>query len=74
MIDLDINYINSNNPNIVQRKNAAEELRAVVYGLAGKMPLEIAVTHMHGDHGGMTGAFLNRNVDFWAGEGEVYLY
>ena len=70
MIDLGINYINSNNPNIVQRKNAAEELRAVVYGLAGKMPLEIAVTHMHGDHGGMTRAFLNRNVDFWAGEGE----
>ncbi len=42
----------------------------VIDGLAGKLPLEIAVTHMHPDHDGMTGAFLNRKVTFWAGEGE----
>jgi glyoxylase-like metal-dependent hydrolase (beta-lactamase superfamily II) len=69
MIDLGINYIKGTN-NIAPRNNAAEELRAIVYGLAGKLPLEIAVTHMHGDHDGMTAAFLERNVKFWAGEGE----
>jgi glyoxylase-like metal-dependent hydrolase (beta-lactamase superfamily II) len=69
MIDLGINYIKGTN-NIPARKNAAEELRAMVYGLAGKLPLEIAVTHMHGDHDGMTAAFLDRNVNFWAAEGE----
>jgi glyoxylase-like metal-dependent hydrolase (beta-lactamase superfamily II) len=69
MIDLGINYLKGTN-NISPRKNAAEELRAIVYGLAGKLPLEIAVTHMHGDHNGMTAAFLDRNVNFWAGEGE----
>ena len=30
----------------------------------------MAVTHMHADHNGMSGAFVNRGVTFWAGEGE----
>jgi glyoxylase-like metal-dependent hydrolase (beta-lactamase superfamily II) len=71
MIDLGNNYIDGYAQDVLApRKNAAEELRAVVYGLAGKLPLEVAVTHMHPDHDGMTGAFLDRNVTFWAAEGE----
>ena len=74
MIDLGINYTKGTN-NIPARKTGAEELRAMISGLAGNLPLEIAVTHMHGDHDGMTGAFLNgaylnQKVNFWAGEGE----
>jgi glyoxylase-like metal-dependent hydrolase (beta-lactamase superfamily II) len=74
MIDLGINYTKGTN-NIPPRKIGAEELRAMISGLAGKLPLEITVTHMHGDHDGMTGAFLNgaylnQKVNFWAGEGE----
>jgi glyoxylase-like metal-dependent hydrolase (beta-lactamase superfamily II) len=71
MIDLGNNYIDGYEKDALPpRKNAAEELRAVVSGLAGKLPLEVAVTHMHPDHDGMTGAFLNSKVTFWAGEGE----
>ena len=71
MIDLGNNYIDGYAKDVIApRKNAAEELRAVVYGLAGKLPLEVAVTHMHPDHDGMTGAFINRKVTFWAAEGE----
>jgi glyoxylase-like metal-dependent hydrolase (beta-lactamase superfamily II) len=71
MIDLGNNYIVGYEKDILApRKNAAEELLAVVDGLAGKLPLEIAVTHMHPDHDGMTGAFLKREVTFWTGEGE----
>jgi glyoxylase-like metal-dependent hydrolase (beta-lactamase superfamily II) len=71
LIDLGNNYIVGYEKDVLApRKNAAEELQAVVAGLAGKMPVEVAVTHMHPDHDGMTAAFLNRNVTFWAGEGE----
>ena len=69
MIDSGNNYMDGNNQ-VPKRTNGAEELRAIVAGLAGKVPLEMAVTHMHGDHNGMTGAFINRGVTFWAGEGE----
>ena len=71
MIDLGNNYITGYEKDLLKpRKNAAEELLSVIDGLAGKLPLEIAVTHMHPDHDGMTGAFLDRKVTFWAGEGE----
>jgi glyoxylase-like metal-dependent hydrolase (beta-lactamase superfamily II) len=73
MIDLGNNYIDGYEKDLIApRKNAAEELRAVVSGLAGKLPLEVAVTHVHPDHDGMTGAFLNSKVTFWAGEGEDF--
>jgi glyoxylase-like metal-dependent hydrolase (beta-lactamase superfamily II) len=71
MIDLGNNYIDGYEKDMVApRKNAAEELHAVVSGLAGKLPVEIALTHANPDHDGMTAAFLNRNVTLWAGEGE----
>jgi glyoxylase-like metal-dependent hydrolase (beta-lactamase superfamily II) len=71
MIDLGNNYINGYEKDVIApRKNAAEELRAIVYGLAGNLPLEIALTHTGPDHDGMTGAFLNDKLTFWAGEGE----
>ncbi len=71
LIDLGNNYITGYEKDLIKpRKNAAEELLSVVDGLTGRVPLEIAVTHMHPDHDGMTGAFLNRNVTFWAGKGE----
>jgi glyoxylase-like metal-dependent hydrolase (beta-lactamase superfamily II) len=69
MIDSGNNYMDGNNQ-VPKRMNGAEELRAIVAGLAGKVPLEMAVTHMHADHNGMSGAFVNRGVAFWAGEGE----
>jgi glyoxylase-like metal-dependent hydrolase (beta-lactamase superfamily II)/S-formylglutathione hydrolase FrmB len=71
LIDLGNNYITGYEKDLIKpRRNAAEELLAVIDGLAGKLPLEIAVTHMHPDHDGMTGAFSNRKVSFWAGQGE----
>jgi len=71
LIDLGNNYITGYGKDLIKpRRNAAEELLAVIDGLAGNLPLEIAVTHIHPDHDGMTGAFLNRKVTFWAGEGE----
>jgi glyoxylase-like metal-dependent hydrolase (beta-lactamase superfamily II) len=71
MVDLGNNYIDGYAPDKrAPRKNAAEEFRAVVYGLVGKLPLEAAITHMHPDHDGMTGALMNRNVTFWASDGE----
>jgi glyoxylase-like metal-dependent hydrolase (beta-lactamase superfamily II) len=76
MIDLGNNYIDGYPPDeLAPRKNSAEELRAVVHGLAGRRPLEIAITHMHPDHDGMTGAFLsqgvlNQGVTLWVSDGE----
>jgi glyoxylase-like metal-dependent hydrolase (beta-lactamase superfamily II)/S-formylglutathione hydrolase FrmB len=71
MIDLGNNYITGYEKDLLKpRMNAAEELLSVIDGLVGKLPLEIAVTHMHPDHDGMTGAFPDRKVTFWAGEGE----
>jgi glyoxylase-like metal-dependent hydrolase (beta-lactamase superfamily II)/S-formylglutathione hydrolase FrmB len=71
MIDLGNNYITGYEKDLLKpRRNAAEELLSVIDGLAGDLPLEIAVTHMHPDHDGMTGAFFERKVTFWAGDGE----
>lgn len=71
LIDLGNNYIDGYQQDVIKpRPKAAEELRAAVSGLAGKLPMDAAVTHMHPDHDGMTGAFVKRNVTFWAGEGE----
>ena len=71
LIDLGNNYIDGYAGDaILPRKNAAEELRAVVDGLIGKLPLEIAITHAHPDHDGMTGAFLDRKTVIWMPKGE----
>lgn len=71
MIDLGNNYIDGYENNLIApRKNAAEELREAVYTLAGKVPIEVAITHAHPDHVGMTGAFTNRGVTIWMPEGE----
>ncbi len=71
LIDLGNNYIAGYEKDALKpRPNAAEELRAVVNGLIGRLPLEIAVTHMHPDHDGMAGAFADGKVPMWAGEGE----
>ncbi len=71
MIDLGNNYMDGYAKDVIApRQNAAEELREVVYGLAGKRPLEIAITHAHPDHDGMTGAFLNRKATLWMSDGE----
>jgi glyoxylase-like metal-dependent hydrolase (beta-lactamase superfamily II) len=71
MVDLGNNYVDGYTQDVIApRKNAAEELRTVVYGLAGKLPLEIAITHAHPDHDGMTPAFTNRKVTIWMPEGE----
>lgn len=71
LVDLGNNYIDGYAPDKrAPRKNAAEEFRAVVYGLVGGLPLEAAITHMHPDHDGMTAALLGRHVPLWVSEGE----
>jgi glyoxylase-like metal-dependent hydrolase (beta-lactamase superfamily II) len=71
MIDLGNNYIEGyEKDKLRSRPRAAEEFRDMVSGLAGKLPVEFAVTHMHPDHDGMTGAYLNRGVTFWVSDGE----
>ena len=72
LVDLGNNYIDGYAQNLLpQRKNAAEEIRAVVFGLTGKLPLDIGITHAHPDHDGMTGAFANnKNLTIWMPEGE----
>ena len=69
MVDSGNNYMDGNRQ-VPKRKNAAEELRAAVTALTKGVPLDLAVTHMHADHNGMTRAFLDSRVKFWAGEGE----
>jgi glyoxylase-like metal-dependent hydrolase (beta-lactamase superfamily II) len=71
LVDVGNNYIDGYTPDLIgPRKNAAAELLAVVDGLVGKLPLEVAATHINPDHEGMSGAFLNRKVPLWTGEGE----
>ena len=73
IVDLGNNYIDGYVPDLIApRKNAGEEFRAVVYALAGKLPIEAAVTHMHPDHDGMTGALINqpRKVKLWMPQNE----
>ncbi len=69
LVDSGNNYMDGNRQ-VPKRKNAAEELRAAVKALTNGVPLELAVTHMHADHNGMTRAFLDSQVKYWAGEGE----
>lgn len=71
MIDLGNNYIDGYEKDLIKpRENAKEEFFDVVSGLTGNLPLEVAVTHMHPDHDGMTRAFLGSDVPLWIGEGE----
>jgi glyoxylase-like metal-dependent hydrolase (beta-lactamase superfamily II) len=71
LIDLGNNYIAGYEKDGVKpRPNAAQEFRAMLNGLAGRLPLEVAVTHMHPDHDGMAGAFADGTVPMWAGDGE----
>jgi glyoxylase-like metal-dependent hydrolase (beta-lactamase superfamily II) len=71
LVDLGNNYIDGYAGDaILPRKNAAEELRALVDGLIGKLPLEVAITHAHPDHDGMTGAFLDKKTIIWMPKGE----
>ena len=71
LIDLGNNYIDGYAGDAIPpRPHAAEELRAVVDGLRGRLPLEIAVTHAHPDHDGMTRAFIDRKIPIWMPKGE----
>ena len=71
LFDLGNNYIAGYEKDALKpRPNAAEEFPAVVNGLIRRLPLEIAITHMHPDHDGMAGAFAGGKVPMWAGEGE----
>ena len=71
MIDLGNNYIDGfKGDKIAPRENAKEEFLDVISKLIGKRQLEVAVSHMHPDHSGMTKAFLGSEVPLWIGEGE----
>lgn len=71
LIDLSNNYIDGYPGDLIPpRKNAAEEFLAVLDGLAGKLPLEVAITHAHPDHDGMTRAFAGRKTILWMPKGE----
>ena len=71
LIDLGNNYIDGYPGDAIPpRPQAAEELRAVVDGLRGRLPFEVAITHAHPDHDGMTRAFIDRKVTIWMPKGE----
>ena len=71
LVDLGNNYIDGYPGDAIPpRKNAAEEFLAVVDGLRGKLPLEVAITHAHPDHDGMTRAFAGRKTILWMPKGE----
>jgi glyoxylase-like metal-dependent hydrolase (beta-lactamase superfamily II) len=71
LVDLGNNYIDGYPGDVIPpRKNAAEEFLAVLDGLRGTLPLEVAVTHAHPDHDGMTRAFTGRNTILWMPKGE----
>jgi glyoxylase-like metal-dependent hydrolase (beta-lactamase superfamily II) len=71
LIDLGNNYIDGYPGDLIPpRKNAAAEFLAVVDGLSGKLPLEVAITHAHPDHDGMTRAFEGRKTILWMPKGE----
>ena len=63
MIDLGNNYIDGFEKDLIKpRENAKEEFLDVVNKLIDKRSLEVAVSHMHPDHSGMTIAFLDTEV------------
>jgi len=71
LIDLGNNYMDGYAGDLITpRANAKEQFLDVVYKLIGKLPLEIAVTHAHPDHSGMTTALDASKVTLWIGEGE----
>ena len=71
LIDLGNNYVDGYPGDAIPpRKNAAAELLAVVDGLRGALPLEVAITHAHPDHGGMTRAFAGGKAVLWMPKGE----
>ena len=71
MVDLGNNYIDGYEPDkIAPRETQPQSSRSSYAVWRGSVPLAVAVTHMHPDHDGMTGAFLDGTVAFWAGEGE----
>jgi glyoxylase-like metal-dependent hydrolase (beta-lactamase superfamily II) len=71
LIDLGNNYIDGfEKDKIAPRENAKDEFLDIVVGIIGKTPLEVAVTHMHPDHCGMTKAFRKSDVSLWIGMGE----
>ena len=71
LIDLGNNYIDGYPGDVIPpRPHAAEELRAVVDGLRGRLPFEVAITHAHPDHDGMTRAFIDRKVKIRMPKGE----
>src|SRR5581483_7343504 len=54
------------------RPNVAAELRNLVFGLAGKRHVDVALTHDHPDHIGMTSAFVNQpQATLWVSELET---
>lgn len=71
LIDLGNNYIDGYPGDAIPpRKNAAPEFLAVLDGLRGKLPLEVAITHAHPDHDGMTNALAGRKTIIWMPKGE----
>jgi len=71
IVDLGNNYmLGYKGDEIVPRKNAREDFLAIVDGLAGKLPVEAAITHAHPDHDGMTMALIDRKDTVWMPKGE----
>lgn len=71
LIDVGNNYIDGYAGDAIPpRANAAEQLLAVTDALRGGLPLEVAITHAHPDHDGMTRAFLGRKTTLWMPQGE----
>ncbi len=71
IVDLGNNYIDGYaGDEIPPRKNAKAEFLAIVDGLAGKLPVEAAITHAHPDHDGMTMALAERKTTIWMPKGE----
>jgi glyoxylase-like metal-dependent hydrolase (beta-lactamase superfamily II) len=79
LIDLSNNYIQGmpGNPsrgaaNLNPRPNVAAELRNLVFGLSGGRRVDVALTHDHPDHIGMTSAFVGEpRATLWASELET---
>lgn len=71
LIDLGNNYMKGFEwDGIPSRKNAKEEFLTILDALAGKLPVEAAVTHAHPDHIGMTMALAERKGVVWMPKGE----